>query len=66
MMKQTYDNINKYELICLHIQEEIENNKIIKFKNNYTISEFAEKYLGVKLLPYQKVFLDNVDKIKFY
>ena len=39
---------------------------IPKFKNNYTVSEFAEKYLGVKLLPYQKVFLDNVDKIKFY
>ena len=64
MMKQTYDNINKYELICLHIQEEIEKNKVIKFKNNYTISELAELYLGVKLLPYQKVLLDNVDKIK--
>lgn len=62
-MKQTYDNINKYKLICLHIQQEIEKNKIIKFKNNYTVSEFAEQYLGVKLSSYQKVLLDNVDKI---
>lgn len=25
--------------------------------------EFAEKYLGIKLLPYQKILLNNLDKI---
>lgn len=61
-MKQTYSNIDKYELICLNILKDIEeeyNNKIINKAKMYDedICKFAEDYFGVKLKCYQKIML---------
>ena len=63
-MKQTYNNIDKYELICLNILKDIEeeyNNKIINKAKMYDedICKFVEDYLGVKLTRYQKIILKN-------
>lgn len=58
-----YCTKEKYRSICKEISDSIWREELIKLKNKYSNPvKFAEDYLDIKLMWYQKVFLEMACK----